>query len=347
MIWRIIAAIGAGTFIVTGFSVLTDPNCQTAGFSGARAVTITCYQNDFGDMSGQTAGLLSIAGGVVLGILALGPAISNYRRRKLFLRNLDSELKRDYEVSKSISNGDAILTSVDSITPSEQSTQSDDLYLETAEHLSATKKCSFCAEVILSEAIKCKHCGSSLLPNNFQRWKLSISRLKPTLLRRDFQLILLVSVLAIALFSTLWLNHLNDKENERVELANLKANGKICVSGNDGVSFEFGCKEYPQVAFEFCSPHKFINPYWDDDIFGSYENIASINNGILEGRTYDGCGDNYFLHRIQSNLKGQLSGDYWLYYLVYTSDSANAEIISESGGSFLVRINKVHRFSPN
>ena len=34
MLWSIIGLIGGGSFIVNGFSVLTDPNCDTVGFGG-------------------------------------------------------------------------------------------------------------------------------------------------------------------------------------------------------------------------------------------------------------------------------------------------------------------------
>jgi len=338
VIWRIIASIGAGTFLVTGFSVLTDPNCVSAGFSGSRAVTVTCYPNDYGDMSGQVAGLLSIAGGVTLGALALWPVISKYRRRRLYLRNLNLELNNKNEIFNRIANTDTLVTSVDSLLPTNQHIEGIKVSQDGGTNLPATKTCSYCAEVIIFEAIKCKHCGSSLLPTVYQRCKQSLSQLKPTLLRRDFQITLAVSLLATVLVSLTWINYFNDRENEKRELINLKESGKICVSNDDGYSFAFGCKKYPQVNFEFCGPYEFINPYWDDEVFGDYQDLTTWKNGIIQGRVSNKCEDDMYLHRIVAKLDGQMKGDYVLFYLVYTSDAENAEITNDASGSFLVRI---------
>ena len=338
VIWRIIAAIGAGTFIVTGFSVLTDPNCVSAGFSGSRAVTVTCYQNDFGDMSGGQAGLLSISGGVVLGALALWPLIANYRRRRMYLNNLDSELQSKIKSQRHTANKDVLSSSVKTTLSTDQNKESQFVPSKQSEQQQEFKNCSYCAELINSAAIKCRYCGSSLLPTAYQRFKQSLSRLKPTLLRRDFQITIAVSLLTTALVSLTWINYFNDRESEKKELINLKESGKICVSNDEGYSFSFGCKKYPQVAFEFCSPNKFINPYWDDDVFGDYQDLTTWKNGIMEGRVSDSCEDEWYLHRIVTKLDGKLKGDYVISYLVYTSDAENADIVSDAGGSFLVRI---------
>lgn len=337
MFWRIIAAIGAGTFLVTGFSVLTDPNCVSAGFSGSRAITVTCYQNDFGLMTGQAAGLLLISGGVVLGALALWPLIANYRSRRIYLNNLDLELQNKIEIQRRIAKNDALSKSVETTLSTDQNIESQDVSSKISEQ-QELKQCSYCAELINSAAIKCRYCGSSLLPTAYQRYKQSLLLIKPTLLRRDFQITLAVSLLTTVLASLTWVNYFNDRENERKELINLKESGKICVSNDDGYSFAFGCKEYPEVSFEFCSPSEFINPYWDEDVFGEYQDLTTWKNGIMEGRVSDSCDDDWYLHRIVTRLDGKLSGDYVLSYLVYTSDAENAEIVSDAGGSFLVRI---------
>jgi hypothetical protein len=70
MFWSVIGLIGGGSFIVNGFSVLTDPSCDTVGFGGGRAVQVTCYENGAvmsGAFSGTVAGLGMLAfGGVIL-----------------------------------------------------------------------------------------------------------------------------------------------------------------------------------------------------------------------------------------------------------------------------------------
>jgi hypothetical protein len=70
MIWKILGLVGAGSFIVTGLTVIGDPNCITADFGGqSRIVTITCYPDYGGALPATTAGMLSILFG--FGILVL------------------------------------------------------------------------------------------------------------------------------------------------------------------------------------------------------------------------------------------------------------------------------------
>ena len=69
MFWSVLGLIGGGSFIVNGFGVLTDPNCNTVGFGGGRAVQVTCYES-CAPMSGEFSG--TFAG---LGMLAVGAAI--------------------------------------------------------------------------------------------------------------------------------------------------------------------------------------------------------------------------------------------------------------------------------
>ena len=70
MFWSLLGLIGGGSFIVNGFSVLTDPSCETVGFGGGRAVQVTCYEAGApmgGDFSGTIGGLGMLAvGGLIL-----------------------------------------------------------------------------------------------------------------------------------------------------------------------------------------------------------------------------------------------------------------------------------------
>lgn len=73
MFWSVVGLIGGGTFIVNGFSVLTDPNCATVSFGGGRVVQATCYQAGVpmsGDFSGTVAGLGMLAFGSLIVYLA-------------------------------------------------------------------------------------------------------------------------------------------------------------------------------------------------------------------------------------------------------------------------------------
>jgi hypothetical protein len=80
MIWSIIGLIGGGTFLVNGFSVLTDPNCDTVSFGGGRVVQATCYPAGL-SMSGDFSGNLAGTGIIAAGGLILYFAWRNFKRR--------------------------------------------------------------------------------------------------------------------------------------------------------------------------------------------------------------------------------------------------------------------------
>lgn len=79
MLWSVLGLIGGGTFIVNGFSVLTDPNCDTVGFGGGRAVQVTCYQAGAA-MSGEFPGTVAGFGMIAVGGLILYFAWRNIKR---------------------------------------------------------------------------------------------------------------------------------------------------------------------------------------------------------------------------------------------------------------------------
>jgi hypothetical protein len=72
MFWAILALVGGGTFLVNGFSVLTDPNCASVDFSGGRAVLATCYESAAtGAISGNLAGIGMMLFGMLLALFAI------------------------------------------------------------------------------------------------------------------------------------------------------------------------------------------------------------------------------------------------------------------------------------
>mgnify|MGYP001193189681 CR=1 FL=1 len=81
MFWALIGLVCGGLFMFNGFSVLTDPECDTVSFGGGgRVVRITCYAADSytsGAVSGTVAGLgMLVVGGVILWLV-----IHNLRAR--------------------------------------------------------------------------------------------------------------------------------------------------------------------------------------------------------------------------------------------------------------------------
>jgi hypothetical protein len=73
LILRLVGFIGGITFIVTGFGVLGDPNCNSVSFSGLHAVTETCYPDSTGAIPAWLGGILSIIGGLILMGYAVSP----------------------------------------------------------------------------------------------------------------------------------------------------------------------------------------------------------------------------------------------------------------------------------
>jgi hypothetical protein len=79
MFWSVIGLIGGGTFVFNGFSVLTDPNCDTVGFGGGRVVQVTCYEAGSA-MSGEFSGTVAGLGMIVFGALILYFSWRNLKR---------------------------------------------------------------------------------------------------------------------------------------------------------------------------------------------------------------------------------------------------------------------------
>ena len=79
MLWSVIGLIGGGSLILNGFSVLTDPNCDTVGSGGGRVVQATCYQAGAG-MSGEFPGTVAGLGMLAVGGLILYFAWRNFKR---------------------------------------------------------------------------------------------------------------------------------------------------------------------------------------------------------------------------------------------------------------------------
>jgi hypothetical protein len=81
MLWRFVYILGGMSFISTGYSVLTDPQCQKVNLSGFRFFSVDC-QAQSGSQSGLVVGLISILVGLVavlLNVAILFQAFKNVR----------------------------------------------------------------------------------------------------------------------------------------------------------------------------------------------------------------------------------------------------------------------------
>jgi len=84
VIWRIVGLIGASSFLINGFSLLSDPSCVSADFGGGRVIQVTCRSDSFGTFSGAEAGFISLLIG--LGLITL------IFFNKILLKNNKSDL---------------------------------------------------------------------------------------------------------------------------------------------------------------------------------------------------------------------------------------------------------------
>lgn len=250
MIWLVVAIIGSGTFIYSGISVLNDPFCQSVDFGGGRVIQITCRQDSFGAFSQTSAGWLSILGGLAIIVFIF--------RRPLIRALSGPRYLKVQQVNNSGFNKDL-------------GEGTDQVNLETVEMATTlgsqeTKKCKFCAESVNIEAIKCKHCGSSLTPNASEK---IITYLKTD----QGKIVSVISLCFLLILSGVFIN----QSSKAKEMKLLNASGQICVTSMES-RVDFGCTKYPAGEILFCSTAKALNPFWagiDDEL-------------VVQGANYNG-----------------------------------------------------------
>jgi hypothetical protein len=292
MIWLILALVGAGSFFVTGFNLLTDPLCVSADFGGGRVVQVTCRADEFGTVTGLQAGLISIFIG--LGILVL-----------LFWR----PLKAIYIQNKliKIENSDYNFNKVGEVT--QESTMENKI-----------KKCPKCAEDIKAEAIKCRFCGSDLGPKGAEKTGQLVNAYLKKYLNGNYAFqIMAISLVALAVSIFGFINISKTRE-----LTALKETGQICVYYKGGTGTSYGCADYPQIKFGFCSEYQFMDWYIRTPNFDKLTEDYSRSQGRITSSctkteypyTYD------FDRKLEENIR---LGDYDLIRWPYKALTGDEE----------------------
>ena len=232
MIWLILALVGAGSFFVTGFNLLTDPLCISADFGGGRVVQVTCRSDEFGTVSGTQAGLISILIGLgILTFIFWRPIKAIYINKKL-LKAANNQTSTAYSVTKND-------TSVAVIDGNSKSL--------------GVKKCPKCAEEIKAEAIKCRYCGSDFSPKGIEQTSIILNAFLKKYINSDNSFQIAAVILFVLMIGIL--SFLNISKTR--ELNVLKESGEVCVVNEDGTG-NYGCADYPQIKFEVCTSYEFV-----------------------------------------------------------------------------------------
>lgn len=320
MIWLLIAIVGAGTFVFSGISVLSDPFCQSVDFGGGRVIQISCRNDSFGAFSQASAGWLSILGGV--GILL-------FIFRKPIIKALSGpKYPKDQRVDPS-----SVERVFGEATPQvnlESQEVTKDLEFQLISE--NTKKCKYCAELINIEAIKCKHCGSSLTPNPSEKIK--------TYLKSDQgKIASVISACLLLIFSAVFIN----QSNKAKEMALLNSNGQICVFTDDSPRVSFGCTKYPTGEILFCSTAKVFRPFWrenDEDVQlqgANYNGRIGFTTGSVNGQScVNPSVPNLFVYKWTTDFR---VGTYRMLSIEYETLEGDSYVTDGSaGGDFTVEI---------
>jgi len=195
-----------------------------------------------------------------------------------------------------------------------------------------TKRCKFCAENINVEAIKCKHCGSSLTPNSFEK-------IKAHLKTDRGKVVSVISACFLLILSGVFIN----QSNKAKEMKLLNESGQICIVSQSDPSASFGCTNYPTAEIYFCATAKVLRPYWPDRDFETLQiqganyndRIAGIPGGDSGHSCVNSSAPNLFLYKWESDFR---VGNYEVRSVEYEYLEDDSYGAVSGGGNFIVEI---------
>lgn len=344
MIWRIVGLIGAGSFFVNGFSLLSDPSCVSADFGGGRVVQVTCRSDSFGTFSGTEAGLISLLIGLGLSTLIF----FNKLRRLVSRPSLYQSTQPDWK-NVSISNPEGLVdikicdycekpVSIDlqkcpqcegtyfnykRVSPATINTPEKVIEFENSDI--QMKKCPMCAEEIKLEAMKCRFCQHSFVATGVQKFNNSTSLFFSKAFSSQF---VPVTVFLI-LVGLIGLGYGLNARSKSIERNLLLTSGEVCVTNLDG-NINFGCADYPDYKFSYCSdaPWGELNFTNDYEMIGEYHKKGALNNLCNSSNPY-----NYRYEGYTDKLRGEYEISVW----DFTKPERDSEDLS-SGGTFIMKV---------
>lgn len=344
MIWRILGLIGAGSFFVNGFSLLSDPSCVSADFGGGRVIQVTCRSDSSGTFSGTEAGLISLFIGVGLLTFIFFNQIKQFFNKP----TLPPEWK-----NVSISNPEGLVDikicnyCEDSVPLDLQKCpKCEGSYfnykkvaalekVKTATKVDVdvpdnhTKKCPMCAEEIKFEAMRCRFCQHSFIETGVQKFNSTASGFFSKALSKQF-LPLTVILLVIGLVG---LGYGLNSRSQSIERSQLFASGEVCV-GPKGTSEIYGCADYPSFNFSFCTTSPYTDLTFADDV---YTSIGPMYRPGMYSAALD-CSNEIPYHYVYQGEIDRLSGEYEMDLWGHKNAEYVADDLSDLG-TLVMKIN--------
>ena len=341
MIWRVLGIIGAGSFFVNGYSLVSDPSCISADFGGGRVIQVTCRGDSLGTFSGTQAGLISLLIGSGLLILIFFSQI-----KRLFIRpSIPSEWQNN-----SLGNPEELVNirvcdycespvSMDlqkcpqcegtyfnykKVSPATRDFA--ETKVEEIATDNQTKKCPMCAEDIKIEAMKCRFCQHSFVETGVQKFNSSTS----AFFSKVFSVKFLPLTALLIIFGLVGLGYGLNARSTSIERNQLLATGQVCVYSSDN-TISYGCGDYPNYKFSYCSAAA-----WGDLNFTSdWELFGESHKAGVQSSTCSGTAPYLFRYE---GITDKLTGEYEIAVYDYTKAVYEPEDLKRSG-TFVMKIN--------